>query len=485
MGQEHVTQTLQNEIMNDKLAHAYLFCGMRGIGKTTVARLLAKAVNCEVRKSQNSEPCNKCQSCQAINNARSLDLLEIDAASNRRIDDIREIKEHIPYGPSQSKYKVVIVDEVHMLTTEAFNALLKTLEEPPTHVIFILCTTEIHKLPETIISRCQRFDFKRLNSETLFTRLQELAKKEGVKVDKTVLGQIVELANGSSRDAEGYLGKLIALGESNIGATEASIVLPHSDLARTLDFLSYLIKSETASAVELINTFLDEGGDIAYFYRQVLDLLRKMLLIKLGGKLATEAGFDLLPEWHAKLVDLSSQVTQNRLQSMIERWLAADSSWRSSDLWQLPLELAAIEISSLTESQSKENNLNKPAAETPVKQESTSTPVKTANSSLNLTQILERWTDVVADLREYNHSLSFILSVAKPVKLEGETLTVGFSYQLHLERVKDPKIVSVIEQSLLRVFSINLRLRSESAAPVGETDLLSNVLTTFGGQVIQ
>ncbi len=176
IGQDHVTKTLVNEIINDKLAHAYLFCGMRGIGKTTVARVLAKAINCEKRSSQKAEPCNKCQSCEAINNGRSLDLLEIDAASNRRIDDIREIKEHIPYGPSQAKYRVVIVDEVHMLTTEAFNALLKTLEEPPPHVKFIFATTEAHKVPLTILSRCQRFNFKRITTAQTVAKLEEIAK---------------------------------------------------------------------------------------------------------------------------------------------------------------------------------------------------------------------------------------------------------------------------------------------------------------------
>ncbi len=162
IGQEHVTKTLQNEISSGKLAHAYLFCGIRGVGKTTLARLLAKSLNCKEKKAGDYEPCDKCESCLAIKSGTSLDLLELDAASNRRIDDIREIKEHIPYGPLTSNYKIVIIDEVHMLTTEAFNALLKTLEEPPAHTIFVLATTEIHKLPDTIISRCQRFDFHKV-----------------------------------------------------------------------------------------------------------------------------------------------------------------------------------------------------------------------------------------------------------------------------------------------------------------------------------
>lgn len=485
VGQDHVTKTLANEIINDKLAHAYLFCGMRGIGKTTVARILAKAINCEKRTNKTAEPCNNCTSCKSINEGRSLDLLEIDAASNRRIDDIREIKEHIPYGPSQAKYRVVIVDEVHMLTTEAFNALLKTLEEPPPHVLFVLCTTEVHKLPETIISRCQRFDFKRIKSSVLLTRLRYIADQEGVKIEDQFLRQIIEIAGGSSRDAESYLGKLVSLGEKKISSDQAALVLPHSDLNQAADFIEYLISSDTKSAIELINEFLEQGGDIAYFYHEVLDLLRKMLLLKLGGKLAEEVNVDLLPEFQSRLVELSRQLTHNRLQIILERWLGVENSWRSSEIWQLPLELAVVEITAIKSGQSyATTDQIKPEVEN---NQSKITKNASQNniSDITLEKIIERWPEVVTGLRDYNHSLSFILSVARPLKLEGNTLTVGFSYQLHLERVKEPKIVEVIEQTIEKVFDSKLKLHSETDEVQGSGDLLSNVLTTFGGRVVQ
>jgi len=481
VGQEHVTNTLQQEIIMSKLAHAYLFCGMRGIGKTTVARLLAKAVNCERRGAKQSEPCNTCTSCQAINNGRSLDLIEIDAASNRRIDDVREIREHIPYSPSQARYKVVIIDEVHMLTSEAFNALLKTLEEPPAHVLFVLCTTEIHKIPETIISRCQRFDFVRLNSNILMARLKHIAHSEGIKVDDGVLRQIIELAGGSSRDAEGYLGKLLSLGEKDIGPEQASLVLPKADLAQALEFVNHLVMKQPGPALAILNELVEQGGDVAYFYRQVLNLMRQMLLLKVGGQMANNLNAELVPDMLAKLQTITAKLTQNRLNNMTARWLRLEGSWRSSDIWQLPLELATIEITEFGSKQADEqHNLN----ETTVRQAELKPVNKSANNQLSLEQVNSRWSELVTNLRDYNHSLSFILSVAEPLKLEGDTLTVGFSYELHLARVKDAKVATVVEQALEKIFGTRLRLNSVAQQSKGETgNLLQNVLTTFGGSI--
>ena len=484
VGQDQVTQTLQHEIIQDKLTHAYLFCGMRGVGKTTVARLLAKAINCEQRSAKESEPCNRCLSCQAMSRGRSLDLIEIDAASNRRIDDVREIREHIPYGPTLAKYKVVIIDEVHMLTTEAFNALLKTLEEPPAHVLFVLCTTEVHKLPETIVSRCQRFDFRRLNSAVLLARLRQISEQEKVKVDEAVLKQVVELADGSGRDAEGYLGKLVSLGEKVITPAQAALVLPHADLAQAFDFSRDLVVGDARAAVELVNSFLEQGGDIAYFYRQVLDLMRKMLLVKLGGKLTAEATTDLVPEFHDQLVSLAGNLTQARLNKMLARWLEVEGSWRLSDVWQLPLELAAVEIALTSSAAGLGVGAETKPEINPGLDKKTDSVKKGVEQGLDLRQILDGWPKLVASLREYNHSLSFILSVARPLKLEGETLTVGFSYQLHLERVADPKVKSVIEQAIAKEFGVKVHVRGVADDVKAGGDLLTNVLTTFGGSVV-
>ena len=210
VGQEHIVKTITNALAMGRVAHAYLFCGPRGVGKTTIARILAKAANCENRKKDDYEPCNKCLACQEINQGKSLDIIEIDAASHTGVDDIRELRDGIRFSPTRLRYKVFIIDEVHQLSKAAFNALLKTLEEPPEYAIFILATTEIHKVPETIISRCQKFDFHRLSMEKIIERLAKIAKSEGVKIEKPALEMVAMNAEGGMRDAESLLGQIMA-----------------------------------------------------------------------------------------------------------------------------------------------------------------------------------------------------------------------------------------------------------------------------------
>ncbi len=501
VGQDHIKQTLQSELVNDKLAHAYLFCGMRGVGKTTVARLLAKAVNCEQRKASESEPCNKCQSCLEISAGRSLDLIELDAASNRRIDDIREIREKVPYGTARSRYKVVIVDEVHMLTTEAFNALLKTLEEPPSHVIFILATTEVHKLPETIVSRCQRFDFKRITAAVLKERLAAIAEAEKVKIEAGVLAEIAYLANGSSRDAEGYLGKILSLGQTKIGAAEAHLVLPHSDIKAALEFVIKVANYQAAGAVELLNKFLSEGGEINYFYKQVLELWRHLLLLKLGGQTAVVAGLDYDEAVVKPLVELLPHLSYSRLQNILGAWLEIEGEWRQAEVYQLPLEMAVIAMCELAVSESKTVGQGlRPMATgsgladiKPLKQNSeTKDLAADDNAPVNasLQEIISKWEQVVNKIRDYNHSLSFILSVAKPVKLEKGKLTIEFQYKLHHERVKEKKIKQVVEDVIKEISGLKLIIEPIVSAganqPAGTTgDLLANVLSTLGGSVVE
>lgn len=485
VGQEHVTTTLQHQVVSSKLAHAYLFCGMRGVGKTTVARLLAKALNCRKRATDSAEPCNGCESCRAITAGLSLDVLEIDAASNRRIDDVRELREHIPYGPSGTGYKVVIIDEVHMLTTEAFNALLKTLEEPPSHVVFVLATTEVHKLPDTIISRCQRFDFRRLTVRAIVDRLGRLATAEQVSVEPEVLRQVAYLAEGSTRDAESYLGKLLSLGEPNITVTHAGLVLPHSDRQLALTFVKHLIKYQPAEAVTLINRFLFEGGEVAYFYRQVLELMRELLMVKLGRGVNPSYEAELEPELAAELTALVTEITQARLQAMLERWLAVADSWRSAEVPQLPLELAAVALTARPEAAPLLGRPRDGELGTASIQETRGSGVQPPPGNFSLANLSERWPEIVTKLRNYNHSLSFILSIAKPLTLEGNTLTIAFQYQLHYERLQDPHVIKAVVDAVREVTGVPLKVRGvvqELEASGG--DLLSSVLTTFGGQVV-
>lgn len=489
VGQDHVTHTLQNEIASGKLVHAYLFCGIRGIGKTTMARLLAKALNCEKIKPGVSEPCGLCTSCKAVSGNTSLDLIEIDAASNRRIDDIREIKQHIPYGPITSNYKVVIIDEVHMLTAEAFNALLKTLEEPPAHTIFVLATTEVHKLPETIISRCQRFDFHKVSVKDLVPRLKKITKNEGIKVDDEVLNEVARLSGGSSRDAESLLGKLLSLGEKTITVEQASLVLPRSDIKIAIELVNAMVERNTAEAIGKVNDFYFEGGDLWYLHQQVTELVRKLLLIKLGGGLHKLSSMDLAPAQETQLTDLAKQVTHLRVQEMLDLWLKASIVNQTNDIAQLPIEMSLV---SICEAKSFNNQFDvkpKNNKTTAINEGAQNQPVKpksiTGTGVMQLETIKSNWPALIERLKDYNHSLSFILSVAEPVKIEGNKVEVAFEYSLHLERVNNSKVREVIEKALHDIIGIPLVFKAvvkKTKQAVGG-DLLNNVLSTFGGRV--
>ena len=276
-GQEHIVTTLKNQIKADRIGHAYLFCGTRGTGKTTIAKILAKAVNCE--HPIDGSPCNECPTCRAINAGASMNVVEIDAASNNGVDNIREIREEVAYRPTQGRYKVYIIDEVHMLSAGAFNALLKTLEEPPSYVIFILATTEVHKIPITILSRCQRYDFKRITVDTIADRLRELMEKEGNDVEDKAIRYIAKAADGSMRDALSLLDQCIAfyLGEKltyekvleNLGAVDTDVF---SRLLREI------LSQHTSQAIKILEDLIIRGRELGQFVTDFIWYLRNLLL---------------------------------------------------------------------------------------------------------------------------------------------------------------------------------------------------------------
>src|SRR3989339_413240 len=260
VGQNHVKITLEHEIESNKIAHAYIFCGPRGVGKTTVARVLAKSLNCLRRKDGEHDPCGECDSCREITAGRSLDIIEIDAASHTGVDNVRENVIAVSrIAPTRYRYKVFIIDEAHMLSTPAFNALLKVLEEPPANVVFVLCTTEIHKIPATIISRCQRFDFRRLGTPDMMKKLKFIVNKEKIKIDDKILSAIARQSEGHMRDAESLLGQVVSIGGKEISAEEADLVIPRSDLGEALGLIGFLAKKDAGRAIELINKSAEEG----------------------------------------------------------------------------------------------------------------------------------------------------------------------------------------------------------------------------------
>jgi DNA polymerase-3 subunit gamma/tau len=458
-GQKAIKLTLQNEIANDRVAHAYLFCGPRAVGKTTTARLLAKSLNCLHRATGESEPCNGCASCEEINAGRSLDLIEVDAASHTGVDHVREhIIENSRIAPTSRKYKVFIIDEAHMLSISAFNALLKTLEEPPHHVVFILATTEVHKLPATIISRCQRFDFHRIEVGEMIARLEKIAGAEGIQVEREVLESIARHAQGHERDAEGLLGQIFAIGEKKITTEIADLIVPRLEIEHFLTLFRLLQERNAPEAIERVNQLLDEGVDLDLFHRSWIEFLRWAILLRLSPSLSAHSTVSLGEKQYAEFLDLVKLVAPVTLIQWMQHFLQTQEIVRHAlQLPQLPLELAILE--SIPSENEKEEPRRPPQSVTTTHPPSVSTEPKpvfskktaaTASSSITLEEIKAQWPAILSMLQETNHSLTLALNIGKLVSFENDCLTLGFGYQFHCkilsENQNQDALMRVIEK---------------------------------------
>lgn len=346
IGQEHVVKTLTNAIEENMISHAYLFAGPWGSGKTTLARLFAKAINCE--KRQGYEPCNQCLSCQEINEGRALDLIEIDAASNRGIDEIRQLKEGAQFSPTRMKYKVFIIDEAHQLSKDAANALLKILEEPPGHVIFILATTQPEKMIPTILSRCQRFDFYKLSTQQILKKLEFICQNEKVNIDKEALELIAANSSGAMRDAESSLEKIITFAKTQeikkITPKEVKEILGIIDINIVSQFVDYLIQKNPGKCVQFLNENLDKGLNPFEFAKTLIGYLRNGLILQIDPNLENPLLENLTNEAKEKLKSQMNHFGKNNLRRALKIFLEAENKMKYSPIPQLPLELAVVEI---------------------------------------------------------------------------------------------------------------------------------------------
>ena len=335
VGQEQVTQTLRNALSSERVSHAYLFCGPRGTGKTSTGRILAKAVNCLT--DGKGEPCNSCDICLAITEGRALDVIEVDAASNRGIDEIRDLRERVNYAPNQARYKVYIIDEVHMLTKEASNALLKTLEEPPPHVIFILATTEVHKVLPTIISRCQHFDFRRISQADVVSKLANICSAEDIHVETEALRLIARSAAGSLRDAENILQQITTYYGSEVGLHQVQAILGITGDWRVKELVKHIMSNDISAGMATVNSVNNDGLDLRQFKRELVEYLRALLLIKTGS----EEAVDLIAEDIAELKDLAAMSSLPQILRAVKVFGQLD--FGSDNYSTLPMELALVD----------------------------------------------------------------------------------------------------------------------------------------------
>jgi len=490
VGQDNIKTTLINALKLNHVSHAYLFAGPRGTGKTSTARLLAKALNC-TNLGDGYEPCNECEFCSDINEGRLIDLIEIDAASNRGIDEVRDLKEKISFAPSRSKYKIYIIDEVHMMTKEAFNALLKTLEEPPDHAYFILATTEVHKIPETIISRCQRFDFKRIGKKALMTRLSFIAQKENIEADDNALELISRYVDGGLRDAVGLLEQLTIDNKLTIEHVQDILGISSGNLLDTL--LESLLSNNTKESLRIVNELHSQGSDLRQFLHEFVDLVREKMI-------------DSVHKDEFEQVNLYMRII-NILQ---EAQLKIDP-----DIPQLPLEMAVIkitapipaEIPAEIEKSKKEEIV--PSKDSKVANTESAKKIEkikqkkedTENEPplpLTIAYLKEKWPRITERVKR--PSLKMSLRSSEPVLVEGINVTLQFTTKFHKDKVMEHDNRTELEEIIKEIFNSPVKVSTtvkeleiksvveDGGSTNGATDgenIEDQALEIFGGEIVE
>jgi len=475
VAQEHVTTTLVNAINSGRIAHAYLFAGPRGTGKTTVARILAKALNCT--KGPTAKPCNKCQLCEEINIGRSLDVVEIDGASNNSVEDVRSLRENVKYVPAYGKYKVYIIDEVHMLSDSAFNALLKTLEEPPKHVIFVFATTEPHNVPATVLSRCQRFDFRRIPMKDLMESIKKIADKEKIKLEEEAGYILAHKADGSLRDVLSLLDQTIAYGGDKITAELVSRTLGLASISLLFGISSAIYEKNSEKVLSLLRDFVNAGGDLEEFVLGLLEHFRNMLMAKITqGK---PESLELSEENIRRYQNESQQFQVADILRMIKLVADLNMVLKRTTEPRTYLEIALVKLSRLDSSVKLEEILeslnslkeggcdwkgNNPTGENSfdTKPKNPNPPVAPKNISLPFSQVQTKWDKVLEKIKKKKTSLWSCLVEGKLSCLEEDLVILEFhnGRKFHKQQVEKKENSKLIEEAMKEILEVPLRIKS-------------------------
>ena len=533
VGQEHITTTLKNAISMDRLHHAYLFTGPRGIGKTSTARIFSKALNCE--KGPSMKPCNTCSTCKEITSGSSMDVIEIDGASNRGIDEIRNLRETVKFSPSKGRFKIYIIDEVHMLTTEAFNALLKTLEEPPLHVKFIFATTEPHKVPATILSRCQRFDFKRIQIKDIIAKLHEVSKIEHLNIDEDAFLYIAKASDGSMRDAEGILDQIASFSKGKVHLKDVIDSLGMIDQETLFRSAELIINKDTKAGIHLVDEILNSGKDTKQFLLELLEHFRNIMIVKSGivsdeiiclpkdsiGRVKKQA--DLLSQGDVfYIISIISNGLRMIKQLMPERIvfeLSIIKLTSRDSIASIEEILSKLHVSS----EANVSELSKPVSTQPPHQEKNffkkiipvveskkpeiSKPATgdsaQVQGSADINRVKDAWPILVKAMAVKKMSISSYLAEGEPDSVKGNTIIIGFPKNLnfHREVLEEKQNKDAIEQALSQIMDMPIKMSfiptdRKQKEPVADANEIKNglkakepvidsALNIFGGRIFR